>query len=50
LPLVTWAPNLSSNGDVRVYTVMGKENLTDAVWQSLTNATHRFFKVKVALP
>ena len=50
MPLVTWSPTLNSNGEVRVYTVMGKENLTDAVWQSPTNSTHRFFKVKVALP
>ena len=50
MPLVTWSPNLNSNGEVRVYTVMGKENLTDAVWQTPTNSTHRFFKVKVELP
>lgn len=50
MPLVTWSPNLNSNGEVRVYTIMGKENLTDAVWQSPTNSTHRFFKVKVELP
>lgn len=50
MPLVTWSPNLNSNGEVRVYTVMGKEKLTDAVWQSPTNSTHRFFKVKVELP
>ena len=29
---------------------LGKEKLTDAVWQSPTNSTHRFFKVKVVLP
>ena len=50
VPLVTWSPNLNSNGEVRVYTVMGKEKLTDATWQSPTNSAHRFFKLKVELP
>lgn len=49
-PLVTWSPNLNTNGEVRTYTVLGKTNLTDAAWQSPTNSAHRFFKVKVELP
>ena len=49
-PLVTWSPDLNTNGAARMYTVMGKENLTDALWQSSTNSTHRFFKVKVGVP
>ena len=49
-PLVSWSPNLNTNGEVRVYTVMGKEKLTDTVWQSPTNSAHRFFKVKVEMP
>jgi hypothetical protein len=32
LPIVTWTPNLNSNGEVRVYTVLDKTNLTDAAW------------------
>ena len=50
VPQVTWSPNLNTKGVVRSYTIWGKENLTDAVWQSPTNSTHRFFKVKVELP
>ena len=50
VPIVTWTPNLNTNGEVRVYTVMGKTNLTDAAWVCPTNSGHRFFKVKVELP
>ena len=50
VPIVTWTPNLNTNGEVRVYTVLGKTNLTDAVWVCPTNAAHRFFKVKVEMP
>ncbi|MBO7686669.1 MAG: leucine-rich repeat protein [Kiritimatiellae bacterium] len=50
VPIVTWTPNLNTNGEVRVYTVMGKTNLTDAAWVCPTNAAHRFFKVKVEMP
>ncbi len=50
VPIVTWTPNLNSNGEVRVYTVLGKTNLTDAAWVCPTNAAHRFFKVKVEMP
>ena len=50
MPQVTWTPNLNTNGEVRVYTVLGKTNLTDSTWQSPTNSAHRFFKVKVEMP
>ena len=50
LPHVTWSPNLNTNGEVRVYTIFGKTNLTDASWVCPTNAAHRFFKVKVEMP
>ena len=50
LPHVTWSPNLNTNGEVRVYTVFGKTNLTDAAWVCPTTAAHRFFKVKVEMP
>ena len=50
VPIVTWTPYLNSNGEVRVYTVLGKTNLTDAAWMCPTNAAHRFFKVKVEMP
>ena len=50
MPCVTWTPNLNTNGEVRVYTVLGKTNLTDAAWVCPTNSAHRFFKVKVEMP
>ena len=50
VPHVSWTPTLNTDGDVRVYTVMGKTNLTDATWMCPTNAAHRFFKVKVEMP
>ena len=50
VPIVGWKPNLNTNGDVRVYTVLGKTTLTDAAWMCPTNSGHRFFKVEVALP
>ena len=50
VPYVSWTPNLNTNGEVRVYTEMGKTNLTDATWMCPTNAGHRFFKVKVEMP
>ena len=49
-PVITWTPNLNTNGEVRVYTVMGKTNLTDAAWICPTNSSHRFYKVKVEMP
>ena len=50
VPYVSWSPNLNTNGEVRVYTILGKTNLTDAAWVCPTNAAHRFFKVKVEMP
>ena len=50
MPCVSWSPNLNINGEVHVYTVLGKTNLTDAAWVCSTNAAHRFFKVKVEMP
>ena len=35
---ITWSPDLNSNGVERIYTIWGKENLTDAAWHSHTNA------------
>ena len=50
VPLVTWSPNLNTNGIVRSYTIWGKESLTDTAWHSPTNAADRFFKVSVEMP
>ena len=50
VPYITWSPNLNTNGIERIYTVLGKTNLTDAVEWAPTNSAHRFFKVKVEMP
>ena len=49
-PVVRWEPDLNENGTKheRVYTVEGKENLTDK-WAP-TNSASRFFRVKVEMP
>ena len=49
-PVVTWTPDLNEGGtkSERIYTVEGKENLSDG-WGP-TNAASRFFRVKVSLP
>ena len=49
-PVVKWNPDLNEGGTKheRVYTVEGKENLTDN-W-SPTNSASRFFRVKVEMP
>jgi formylglycine-generating enzyme required for sulfatase activity len=49
-PIVTWEPDLNTNGIQRIYKVYGKENLTDATWAYPTNSLHRFFKVTVEMP
>ena len=49
-PVVTWEPDLNTNGIQRIYKVYGKENLTDAAWAYPTNSLHRFFKVTVEMP
>ena len=49
-PHISWTTNLNTNGEVRVYTVMGKTNLTDAAWVCPTNSAHCFFKMKVEMP
>lgn len=41
-----WTPYLFD----RVYTVIGKTNLSDSAWSSPLNEAHRFFKVRVDLP
>ncbi len=35
---------------MRIYTILGKTNLTDTTEWAQTNSTHRFFKVKVGMP
>ena len=49
-PKVEWEPNLNENGVVREYKVFGKENLTDAEWQSPISDQCKFFKVEVSMP
>ena len=50
-PIVTWEPNLNTNGVVRTYKVYGRETLENGgEWQYPTNSLHRFFKVTVEMP
>ena len=50
-PVVRWSPDLNEGGAnvERIYTVEGKEELSDPDWGS-TNAASRFFRMKVRLP
>ena len=50
-PVVGWEPDLNEGGTKheRVYTVEGKENLTDKSWAP-TNSASRFFRAKVSMP
>ena len=48
--VISWSPNLNTNGIVRTYTILGKTNLVDQAWHSPTNEASRFFKVNVSLP
>ncbi len=50
-PQISWEPDLNEGGtkQERIYTVLGRESLTQGSWGP-TNAASRFFKVKVALP
>ncbi len=50
-PIVGWEPDLNEGGTKheRVYTVEGRESLTDGDWGP-TNAASRFFRVKVSMP
>ncbi|MBR3956677.1 MAG: InlB B-repeat-containing protein [Kiritimatiellae bacterium] len=51
MPIVTWDPDLNTNGVVRTYKVYGKETLEGGgEWQYPTNSLHRFFKVTVEMP
>ena len=50
-PIVTWEPDLNTNGVIRTYKVYGSETLENGGnWQYPTNSLHRFFKVTVEMP
>ena len=50
-PLVTWEPDLNTNGVIRTYKIYGSETLENGgSWQYPTNSLHRFFKVTVEMP
>ena len=50
-PVVTWEPDLNTNGIVRIYKVYGSETLEGGGdWQYPTNSLHKFFKVMVEVP
>ena len=50
-PVIGWMPDLNEGGTKheRVYTVEGRESLTEGSWGP-TNAASRFFRVKVSMP
>ncbi len=50
-PVISWSPDLNEGGTKheRIYTVEGRESLTEGSWGP-TNAASRFFRVKVDLP
>ena len=51
MPVVTWEPDLNTNGIIRTYKVYGCETLEGGGdWQYPTNKLHRFFKVEVDMP
>jgi len=51
VPTVAWTPNLNESEPTRVYTIYGKESLSNSEgWVSPTNLLHRFFKVGVEMP
>ena len=50
-PIVSWEPDLNTNGVVCTYKVYGSETLENGGnWQYPTNSLHRFFKVNVEMP
>ena len=50
-PVVTWEPDLNTNGIIRIYKVYGSETLENGGdWQYPTNSLHKFFKVTVEMP
>ena len=53
-PKISWEPKLAADEKLRrVYTEIGKTNLTDKEWTEVSPASRdgmRFFKVKVELP
>ncbi|MBP5791529.1 MAG: hypothetical protein J6W80_04655 [Kiritimatiellae bacterium] len=50
MSVITWEPDLNTNGISRLYKIYGKESLTEVDWQYPTNSLHRFFKVTVEMP
>ena len=51
VPVVTWEPDLNTNGIMRIYKVYGSETLeSGGDWQYPANSLHRFFRVTVEMP
>ncbi len=48
-PEISWCPDLRNDAVPRVYTVYGKAELSDASWNPVDLAQHRFFIVSVGL-
>ena len=50
-PLVTWEPDLNTNGLIHTYKIYGSETLENGgSWQYPTNSLHRFFRVTIEMP
>jgi len=49
-PVITWTPNLNTNGVVRKYTIEGSESIQETSWHSPTNSYDRFYRVRVEMP
>lgn len=51
VPAISWEPDLNDGGtkQERIYTILGRESLTEGSWGP-TNAASRFFKVSVEMP
>ena len=49
-PQISWDPRLAPEEEARrVYTIYGRESLTDGGWTTPTNSASRFFKVGVEM-
>ncbi len=49
-PTISWEPRLAPEEKAkRVYTIYGRESLTDGGWATPTNVASRFFKVGVEM-
>lgn len=48
--VIEWTPYLNEGSTSRIYTVYGRKDLKAGDWEMPIKPSHKFFKVKVALP